>query len=377
MASDPPLSRLEDLRALGRSLPFPFDRCAHWAGGTAYRLYRQLRLALSRPSHVEVAPPEGGAAEAPSEPETEARTKAQDRARVSEFWAKSPEERAAAGGMNWMHHPLVVRRLAIKAGDRPDSDPFIHLWEVLRAAGWSFPVERALSLGCGHGGLERGLMLHGVVRRCDAIDLSEGAIAEARRLAAEAGMHNIHYAVGDLEHADFPEGAFDMVFFHHSMHHIEELDAVCVAIRRALRPGGIFHLVEFVGPDRFQWTDAQLHHLNTFVQALPSHYRRLHTGDLMPALGRSTIEQMIAFDPSEAVRSSAIMETVRRHFRIMEVRELGGALLHVGLSGIAQNFDPEDPEAVAHLEAFFELEDRLMAEGVIGSDFVTATAVRD
>ena len=37
----------------------------------------------------------------------------------------------------------------------------------------------------------------------------------------------------------------------------------------------------------------------------------------------------------------------------------------------------EDPEAIAHLEAFFELEDRLMAEGVIDSDFVTVTAVRD
>lgn len=377
MMHDAPLSRIEDLRALARSLPFPLNRCARWAGGTTYRLYHQARLTLSGLPQVEPAPPEGRAAQTEMETETETRTEAQDRARVSEFWATSPEDRAASGGMNWMHHPLVARRVAIKAADHADSDPYVHLWEVLRSAGWTFPVPRALSLGCGHGGLERGLMLHGVVERCDGIDLSEGAIEEARHLAAAAGMHQIHYTVGDLEHADFAEGAFDMVFFHHSMHHIEDLDALCVAVRRALRPGGILHLVEFVGPDRFQWTDAQLHHLNTFVQALPSRYRRLHTGDLMPALVRSTIEQMIAFDPSEAVRSSAIMETVRRHFRIVEVRELGGALLHVGLSGIAQNFDPEDPDDVAHLEAFFELEDRLMAEGVIGSDFVTVTAVRD
>ena len=51
--------------------------------------------------------------------------------------------------------------------------------------------------------------------------------------------------------------------------------------------------------------------------------------------------------------------------------------VRVGLSGIAQNFDPEDPDDVARIEAFFELEDRLMAEGVIDSDFVTVTAVRD
>ena len=385
MMNDAPLSRIEDLRALARSLPFPLNRCARWAGGTTYRLCRQARLALSRPTPVEVVLPEERTAQAQDETqaptqtqiEMETRTEAEDRARVSEFWAMSPDDRAASGGMNWLHHPLVGRRVAMKAADRPDSDTYVHLFAELWSAGWSFPVPRVLSLGCGHGDLERGLMLHGVAERYDGIDLSEGAIERARHLAAAAGMHQIHYTVGDLEHADFAEGAFDIVFFHHSMHHIEDLESLCVAVRRALRPGGVLHLDEYVGPDRFQWTDAQLHHLNTFVQALPSRYRRLHTGDLMPALVRPTIEQMIALDPSEAVRSSAIMETVRNHFRIVDVRELGGALLHMGLSGIAQNFDPEDPEDAAHLEAFFELEDRLMAEGVIGSDFVTVTAVRD
>ena len=45
--------------------------------------------------------------------------------------------------------------------------------------------------------------------------------------------------------------------------------------------------------------------------------------------------------------------------RVVEVRELGGALLHMGLAGIIQNFDPQDPDDVAQLEAFFALEDRL------------------
>lgn len=111
-------------------------------------------------------------------------------------------------------------------------------------------------------------------------------------------------------------------------------------MRRALQPGGVFHLNEFVGPDRFQWTDAQLDHLNAFCEALPERYRRLASGQVRPPVIRPTIEQMIAADPSEAIRSSAIIETVRRHFRVMELRELGGALLHIGLSGIIHNFHP-------------------------------------
>lgn len=364
MIHDAPLSRIEALRARARSLPHPLDLWARWVGGTAYRLYGRTRLGLSWLSQIEFVLP--------------GRRAARERARVSAFWAASPEEQMEAGAMNWMHHPLVARRLAIKASDRTDADGYVHLKTRLGEEGWRFPVPRALSLGCGHGALERGLVTIGLAGRCDGVDLSEGAIREARRLAVEAGLGGqIQYTVGDLEQADFPEGAFDIAFFHHSMHHIEDLEGLCVAVRRALRPGGILHLDEFVGPDRFQWTDAQLHHLNSFVQALPDRYRRLVSGGLMPTVVRPTIRQMLAVDPSEAVRSSAIMETVRRHFRVVEVRELGGSLLHVGLSGIAQNFDRENPDDVAQLEAFFELEDRLMAEGVIGSDFVTVTAVRD
>lgn len=351
--------RIGVLRDFADRLPAPLDRWVRGIGRWAYRLYGSMRRICAQ---VLRGPVLG---------RWTART------RVSQLWAASPEERAKAEGMYWMGHPLVARRLHIKASGRADADGYIHLKERLGEEGWSFPVARALSLGCGHGGLERGLASLGVAERYDGIDLSSGAVEEARRLAAEAGLDQVEYRVGDLERADFPEGAFDLVFAHQSVHHIEDLDGLCRAVRRALRPGGIFHLNEFVGPDRFQWTDAQLEQMNGFVQALPSRYRRLPAGGLRPAATRPTIAQMLAVDPSEAIRSSAILETVRRHFRIVEQRELGGALLHIGLGGIAQNFDADDPEDAAHLEAFFALEDRLMAEGVIGSDFVTVTAVRD
>lgn len=362
----PSVSRLQPLRDLGRSLPTPLDLWAHRIGGGAYRLYRRARSAMTpAPQQVGVA----------LRDRQKAKDQDRDRERVSEVWAESPE---AARNASWMNHPAVGVRLAVKATDRMDFDPYIHLKVKLSQEGWSFPAPRALSLGCGHGVLERALVGLGIAERLDGIDLSGGAIEEARRLAAEAGLsHQIEYHVADLEHAAFPQGAFDMVFAHHSMHHIEDLDGLCVAARRALRPGGILHLNEFVGPDRFQWTDAQLHHLNAFCEALPERYRRLASGQVRPPVLRPTIPQMIAADPSEAIRSSAIIETVRRHFRVVELRELGGALLHVGLTGIIHNFDPAVAEDNAHLQAFFDLEDRLMAESVIGSDFITLTAVSD
>lgn len=359
------------LRTAALRLPEPafrLLRLAYWMV-TPHRM--AVRRANARAAAAAVQAPPAPVAEAAPEPE------APPPSRVSEVWDQSPQEIMDAQGLYWMGHPMVARRIHTRASGSPHVDAYGHLKRLLQGQGWRFPVARVLSLGCGHGALERALCTIELAERYDAIDIAPRAIAEARRLAAEAGLTHIHYQVGDLEHADLPDGAFDMVFAHQSAHHIEDLDGLFAAARRALRPGGVLHLHEFVGPDRFQWTDAQLDNINAFVGALPERYRRLPNGELRPPRRRPTIAEMIEADPSEAIRSSAIVEAVGRHFRVIELRELGGALLHDGLCGIAQNFDPASDEDRAHLEAFFALEDRLMAEGVVGSDFVTVTAVRD
>ena len=85
---------------------------------------------------------------------------------------------------------------------------------------------------------------------------------------------------------------------------------------------------------------------------------------------------MIAADPSEAIRSSEILPVLRRHLDILEIRELGGALLHLGLGEIAQNFNPDSAADRAILEAFFAAEDAAMQSGEVTSDFVVVTAVK-
>jgi hypothetical protein len=94
-------------------------------------------------------------------------------------------------------------------------------------------------------------------------------------------------------------------------------------------------------------------------------------------MGRPTVDAMIEADPTEAVRSSDILAALGQRFRILEERRIGGALLHLGLGDIAQNFRSDDPDDRAHLERFFALEDKAMRDGAIGSDFVVVTAARD
>jgi SAM-dependent methyltransferase len=298
------------------------------------------------------------------------------RSKVSEVWSSEAARDTQLLGQYWLAHPQVRDRVNRLASGRPDQDAYGRLAELLAARGWALPVPRALSLGCGFGALERDLVARGLVQHFEAFDLAEGAIAEARRLAAQAGLdQRIAYRVADLEHVDFPPGSIDVVFAHSSVHHVERLEALFAAVARALRPGGLFHLHEFVGPTRFQWTDAQLQLGNALLDALPPHLRRLPNGTPKPPLTRPTIADMIAADPSEAIRSADILPLLRTRFTVIEERPLGGALLHNVLGDIAQNFDPDSVQDSAILSRLFAAEDAAMAAGTIGTDFATATAI--
>lgn len=126
-----------------------------------------------------------------------------------------------------------------------------------------------VSLGSGFAALDRQLVAYGFAERIIGYDLAEGAIEGARQRAQEQRLTQLEYYVMDLDQAQLAEGSFEIVFGHHSVHHIENLEGLCARVRRALKPGGIFHLNEFVGPTRFQWIDAQLAHINDFVLSLP------------------------------------------------------------------------------------------------------------
>ena len=300
-------------------------------------------------------------------------TDAQRRERVSAVWSVDVEQ---APGWYWMAHPMVRSRLNLLASGDPSKDVYGHFADLLQQRGVAIPIPSAVSLGCGFGGLERDLASRGLIREIDAYDIAPGAIAEAQRLAQEGGFSGLRYHVADLEHEPIAAGAVDVVFAHSSVHHVERLEELFTSISAMLKPGGLFHLNEFVGPTRFQWTDAQIDGVNRFIEGLPPRLRALPSGQPRPLQARPTVAAMIAADPSEAIRSADIIGLLDRYFEVVEVRPLGGTFLHLGLADIAQNFDADSPDDRTRLEAFFAEEDAAMREGRIGSDFAAITVAK-
>jgi GT2 family glycosyltransferase/SAM-dependent methyltransferase len=297
--------------------------------------------------------------------------------RVQTEWSIHPDARRDLVGMNWLQHEEVIRRLNRKVSGDPQIDPHMQLRRFLAGLGWRFPLRRVASLGCGFGIQDRAVMAAGFARRLDGYDITQHALAQARRAAERDGLEGLHYHEANLDEPDLPEGVFDVVLGYHSIHHVANLDGLFAGVRRSLRPGGIFHLVEYVGPDRFQFPDRCIELINEYLDSLPPGYGTLLSGAPHAPVRRPSAEMVMAADPSEAVNSAAITASVARHFRVLVHCDLGGALMHHGLSGIAQNFRADDPVAMAHLQRFFDLEDRMLAAGEIGSDFAVITAIRD
>src|SRR5262249_14687911 len=157
---------------------------------------------------------------------------------------------------HWLQHPLVQERINLKVAESPGVNRFEYF--LNRYLKDKMPVERALTLGSGVGELERGLCHYGFAQSHVGIDISEAAIRIARDHAVAANLTHIHYRTGNLNSIKFEPRTYDVIFGISSVHHTEDLEHLFTQVRLALKPGGYFFMDEFIGPDRFQWTDEQV-----------------------------------------------------------------------------------------------------------------------
>jgi SAM-dependent methyltransferase len=289
---------------------------------------------------------------------------------VSAFWG---DERKDLRKHNWLEHP--VSRGVINS--RVSGDPQVDACGYWRRNFLQEPLASVLSLGCGFGSFERDALRSGLTIRIDAFDVSDAAIAQARAYAEAAGVQDrVAYSVADINSLDLPTQHYEAVFGISSIHHVFDLESVFQNCRKALKSGGLLFLDEYIGPSRFQLTSSNVELINRLLRALPERYRRnvFTNGDVTNTYANPSIEWFENNDPSEAVRSAEIMATLQYYFDIVDYRPYGGAVLHMLLSGMAGNYDPEIDADVALLRSFAILEESLENAAVLTSHFAAIVA---
>lgn len=112
--------------------------------------------------------------------------------------------------------------------------------------------ERVLDIGCGTGTLAIAAKQHiGTAGTVCGVDASPEMIARARKKAARAGVE-VEFREGIAEALPFPDAHFDVVLSTVMLHHLgPELRRQCAGeVRRVLKPGGRWFVVDFEGSAR-------------------------------------------------------------------------------------------------------------------------------
>lgn len=294
------------------------------------------------------------------------------RKRTADVWGTVEAGRAETPVRGWLDSPVVKRIVQERITGSPDTDWLD--WAVSELA--LPPGGRWLSLGCGGAETEVRAATLGRFGSMLALDLSEGSLEAARERARKAGVTAIEFRTADLNDLTLPEGEFDAALMCMSLHHVKALEETLGQVERALKPGGVFLVNEFVGPSQFQFTDRQLELTKALLAALPDSLATdLNTGERKREYVRQSIEHWYVADPSEAIRSDEIVEQLERRFEVVFRKDYCGALLHLALEFVAHNFREDDPKDVAILRLAALLEESLTRHDVISSDF-TVMALR-
>lgn len=111
------------------------------------------------------------------------------------------------------------------------------LWKLLPRVRLG-PSPAVLDIGCGTGiNLLEAARALAPCRRLVGIDLAPGMVDEARKKAATAGV-SATFMVGDAEHLEVEDGAFDLVICNSVYHWFPDRARAVSEIARVLRPGG-------------------------------------------------------------------------------------------------------------------------------------------
>jgi SAM-dependent methyltransferase len=270
----------------------------------------------------------------------------------------------------WSQHLVDPRRVAIQKADQAAAaelglnDKNFAFLPWCKANKRTF--QRGLSIGCGAGRAERQYIESGVCQSFHGVDIADDAVAEAGKQAAELGM-DCTYEVADINFADFGEAKYDLVVAQTSLHHLVFLEDVFAAIHRAMVPGGILWLHDYVGESQFQHSDLRLSIANRLVEEIPKSLRlNQMNGQVVGPIVRRKPGTLVS--PFESIRSGEILPVARSMFKTV-AGTTSSSLLHLVVPvGTRANY-LVSPEARALFRSIKLMDEVLIETGVLqGAD---------
>ena len=167
--------------------------------------------------------------------------------------------------------------------------------------------------------------------------------------------------------AAFPPGEFDLVVNYAAAHHVAMIDRVFREICRLLPEDGWFLSFDYVGPHRNQYSSTAWERAWALNDELPPSLRQ--------SMSYPHVGTMLQVDPTEAVHSELIVETLHRYFHVDRFVALGGAIAYPILTHNERLFaHPDTAERAAVVEEVLRADEEFLAEHPDSTLFAYAAA---
>lgn len=270
-----------------------------------------------------------------------------DQQASGEHWDRVLAEGSSGLRLHWWEDPTTLRHInRLVCGTALEGLHTGFHQRILEQLPRQEAPIRALSVGCGTGAKEIELIkaAGGQVRFAfHCFDVAPAAIEAGRQLAEQQGVDDqIQFFLADAFRTPLEEESWDLVYWNNSLHHMLDTNQAIAWSHQRLRQGGLLAMDDYVGPNRFQWSDATIEKASELLGRLTPRQRchpQQPSRTVRELGGRPPIEAVIRTDPTEAADSARIHAALQRSFGdSLEWIPTGGLAYLICLDELFENF---------------------------------------
>jgi SAM-dependent methyltransferase len=274
----------------------------------------------------------------------------QEQSLVGDFWDKKLKEHILNPELSrsyWWKDPVTVRHInRLVCGEPLDGvNTGFHRRIVSFFAPRKKTAVKAISIGAGSGEKEMWLLETGAVETFDCYELGPGLVRTGEISSKKRGLSDrCRMILADPLSTEVPND-YDLVYWNNSLHHFFDTHEALEWSHNHLKPGGLLAFDEYVGPNRFQFSDSTLQAVSEAMAILPDKYLQ-HMQQPGVLAGRKIAnwdaEEVAKADPSEAPDSINILPAFKDIFQDHEVIITGGVIYFLALNHVFANFKTEE-----------------------------------
>jgi len=235
-----------------------------------------------------------------------------------------------------------------------------------------------LSIGSGDGQLEIELAKCLIARGCDTFTIHVTELSTIRqertrdRVRHEGLEDKFAFHIVDLN-KEFVSGTYDMMFAHHVLHHIVDLEFLFDNIANGLAPGGVFATIDMIGRNgHMRWPEA-LEYIELAWEFIPDHWK--YNFQL-----NAFHEKYLNFDCSaagfEGIRAQDILPLLIERFDFSRFVAGGGFVDILFDRGYGQSIDMENNRERALVDFLSQTNELLLETGRIKPTMLFAHMVK-